>query len=311
MEWYKIALYVIAGIAALYFFAGFTAAFIMALVIKRPRGRLARPDYEQMRKICGDFDFSEYDLMEKEEFTLSNMGADLKCVFIPAPESGEGRKKCIISAHGFGLNLIFSARYVSMFRALGYSAVIYDARGLGKSTGASSLGYLEKYDMKAIADWVRGRLGEDAVIGVHGESLGAITALEVLGVDPGIAFAIPDSCSTTVYKTFTDITRLPAFPFFSFLDLLSRLVYRVDMREIRPIDRVSASEVPILFICGTNDKLTPPGESEKLFAAAKNPLSRLEIFEGAWHTGAYAFDKERYEKAVGEFTAAAERIYDL
>jgi len=138
--------------------------------------------------------------------------------------------------------------------------------------------------MKAIADWLRQRLGHDVIIGCHGESLGAITALEILGVDENIAFAISDCCSTSVRKTFSDIMHLPAFPFFGFLNMLSRRFYQANMLEIRPIDRVATTEVPILFIHSTGDKPMPYTESEKLFAAAKNPLSRLELFD-AWHTG--------------------------
>ena len=90
------------------------------------------------------------------------------------------------------------------------------------------------------------------------------------------------------------------------MNALSKLFYRTDMLDIRPIDRVKAADVPILFICGTNDRPTPHTESEKLFAAAKHPLSRLELFEGAWHTGAYAHGKERYEQVVREFIQAVE-----
>jgi len=152
MEWTTVVLFAAAGIAALYLFAGFAVSSVLAFVIKRPMGKLARPTYDRMRQICGDFDFSIYDRMEKEAFVVRNRGAELKCVFIPAPDAGgTGRAKCVISAHGFGLNLMFSARYVPMFHAMGYAVVIYDARGLGRSTGASSLGYFEKYDMAAIA----------------------------------------------------------------------------------------------------------------------------------------------------------------
>jgi len=127
MEWYVILLLVLAGIAVLYLLIGFIACFLMAFVIKHPMGKLARPNYDQMREICKDTDFSEYNQLEKEEFVVNNMGAGLQCVFVPAPDSGKapGRAKCVISAHGFGLNLMFSARYVPMFRAMGYSVVIY------------------------------------------------------------------------------------------------------------------------------------------------------------------------------------------
>jgi len=154
MEWYSIILLAIAGIGLLYLFGGFIACLVLGLIVKHPVGRLGgRPTYDQMRALCRDFDFSVYDRMEKEAFVIHNNGANLQCVFVPAPDSGEasGQAKCVISAHGFGLNLIFSARYVPIFHTMGYSVVIYDARGLGKSTGACSLGYFEKHDMAAIA----------------------------------------------------------------------------------------------------------------------------------------------------------------
>jgi len=304
MEWYIIVLLAIAGMAALYFLAGFAASLALGFVLKKPMGRLVRPNYGQIRELCKDFDYSVYDAMEKEEFTIHHMGAELKCVFVPAPKT-TGQAKCVISAHGFGLNLMFSARYVPMFHAMGYAAVIYDSRGLGRSTGASSLGYFEKHDMKATADWARQRLGQDAIIGVHGESLGAITSLETLGVDDNIAFAISDCCSTSARKTFSHIMHLPAFPFFSFLNLLSRLFYKADMNEVRPIERVKTANVPILFMHSTGDKPMPYRESEKLFAAASNPLSRLELFD-SYHTGAYATEKQRYEQVAGEFIQAVE-----
>ena len=78
------------------------------------------------------------------------------------------------------------------------------------------------------------------------------------------------------------------------------------MREIRPIDHVAATDVPILFIQGTRDKPMPYTEREKLFAAAKNPLSRLELFWGAWHTGAYAHGKERYGRIVWDLVREVE-----
>ena len=307
MEWYLIILFVLLAIGALYLLAGFIITLVLAVIVKHPMGP-ARPDYDRMRIICSDFDFSVYDRMEKEEFILHNRGADLQCVFAPVPNANKpaGRAKCVISAHGFGLNLFFSARYIPMFHAMGYSVVIYDARGLGKSTGACSLGYLEKYDMKAIADWARNRLGKDTIIGLHGESLGAITAMETLGSDPDIVFAIPDSGTTSVYRVYKDILHLPPFPFFSFFNVLSKLFYKADMKAIRPIDRVAATDVPLLFIYGSTDKATPYKAGEELFAAAKNPLSRLELFEGAWHTGAYAHGKERYEQIVGDFVRSAE-----
>jgi len=110
-------LLILTGLAALYLLGGLAASLILGFVLKKPMGRRIRPNYDQMRALCKDYDYSAYDQMEKEAFVLRHNGADLQCVFIPAP-NGAKQAKCVISAHGFGLNLMFSARYVPMFHAL-------------------------------------------------------------------------------------------------------------------------------------------------------------------------------------------------
>ncbi|MCI2455285.1 alpha/beta hydrolase, partial [Listeria monocytogenes] len=44
----------------------------------------------------------------------------------------------------------------------------------GKTT---SYGYYEKEDLAKIVKWLRQKLGESAIIGIHGESMGAVTTL--------------------------------------------------------------------------------------------------------------------------------------
>ncbi|MDR2078952.1 MAG: alpha/beta hydrolase, partial [Treponema sp.] len=64
---------------------------------------------------------------------------------------------------------------------------------------------------------------------------------------------------------------------------------------------------PILFIHGTADRDIPFSMSEEMYRQAKNPLSRLEIFEGADHAHSYEKDPLRYNRAVRDFAEAAEK----
>ena len=304
-------LWIATGAVAFLLLAVSITAVVVTLAVTRLRHPKIRPDHASMRQAninMGGADFDAYDQYAKESFVLHSHGAELSCEFIPAPTgmASPGPAKCLIRAHGFGVNKITSVRYVQILRELGYCAVIYDQRSFGGSTGICSLGYYERQDLAAIAAWVRARLGEDTIIGLHGESLGAITVLEALAIVPGIAFAISDSCSTTVYNTFRAVTHLPPFPFLSGINLWARLRHGADLRDVRPIDRVAESDVPILFLHGTKDRPMPYTESEKLFAAARSPLSRLELFEGVWHTGAHMMEPDRYVNAVREFVLAAE-----
>jgi len=311
MAWYWVVLLVAAGIAALIVLIGFVAALVASHIVTKPKG-INRLTFEKAREIqsgWGGVDFEAYDRMEKEAFTIHRGdGVDLACEFIPAvsPSPPGQPAKCLIRVHGFSQNRMISVRFLPVFRAMGYSVVIYDQRGFGDSGGFCSLGYYEKHDLAAIVDWVRQRLGEDTVIGLHGESLGAITILEALDVLENIAFAIPDSSCTTVYNMVTALAHLPAFPVVSIVNLWVRLRYGASLKDIRPIDKVAKSEIPLLFLHGTADWQIRVSEGQKLFAAAKNPLSRLEIFEGSGHCMGHADDTQRYEQIIREFVCASE-----
>jgi len=309
MEWYFILLLMIAGIAALGVLAGFTAALIASNIIIKPKG-INRLSFEQVRGIQAKYgcDFEAYDNAKKEPFTLDRgNGVTLACEFLPAPEhASRQRNKCLVRVHGFSQNRLISARFVPFAQAMGYSMLIYDQRGFGESGGFCGFGHYEKDDLAALVKWVRTRLGEDCIIGLHGESMGAITILEALDQLDGIAYAIADSSCSSVYSLVQTLTHLPAFPILSIVNLWMTLRYRVSLKGIRPVDKVSRSNVPILFFHGTADKQIPVTECPKLFAAANNPLSSMEVFEGAEHCMGHALEQERYEALALAFVREVE-----
>jgi len=314
MTWYFILLLAILGLAALVILVSLVIAMVAVHIVTKPKG-INRLTFEWSREIqtgLGNVDYDAYDQMEKEPFTITRGDVDIACEFIPALTPANKPAKCLIRVHGFSQNRMISVRSPPVFRAMGYATVIYDQRGFGESGGHCSLGYHEKHDLAAIVDWVRARLGPDTLIGLHGESLGAITILEALDLLGDIAFAVPDSGCASAYSAIQTLTHLPPFPVLSIVSLWFRLRRGFALKELRPIDKVAASDVPLLFLHGKKDGQLPYTESEKLFAAAKNPLSRLELFEGSGHCMMHAEHTERYERLVREFVLEAEkeRIYE-
>lgn len=60
--------------------------------------------------------------------------------------------------------------------------MIYDQRRHGKTGGdTTSYGYYEKFDLQAVVDWLFIEEGEDLLLGIHGESMGAATTLLYAG----------------------------------------------------------------------------------------------------------------------------------
>ncbi|MDR1893842.1 MAG: alpha/beta hydrolase [Spirochaetales bacterium] len=316
MNWPGPVLIGIAALVALLLLISLGLALGMIEILVKPKGAQRR-SFEQVRREQQEldgFDFAPYDNAPKEEFLLHGKDADIAGEFIPAqipPGGAPGRPKCLIRVHGFSQNRLISVRFLGMFQEMGYSAVIYDQRRFGNSTGnICSFGLFERDDLSEVITWVKKRLGEGTFIALHGESMGAMTCLLALETDPRIDCVVADCGASNFYpaagEMLKNLTRLPKFPILPLANLLmGRYGYRFS--QVDPAAAVEKSDKPILFIHGTADQSIPASMSEEMYRRSKNPLSRLEIFEGAEHGYSYVRDPPRYVRAVQDFIRAAER----
>ncbi|MEO6693363.1 MAG: alpha/beta hydrolase, partial [Saprospiraceae bacterium] len=84
--------------------------------------------------------------------------------------------------------------------------------------------------------------------------------------------------------------------------LAAKLLYKLDINEVRPIDHIGAlKETPLVFLHGEIDKLISPDNSLEL--SKKVNKSTKVIFEGARHVETYKTNPEKYKKIVSEFFA--------
>ena len=118
----------------------------------------------------------------------------------------QGAKKSIVLLHREGRNLMASYKFLQMYRDLGYNILMCDARYHGSSGGDNyTYGYFERWDLKTQADYLFSRYGNDSLLGFHGESGGAATALMTLYHDKRIGFAIADSSFSELLEVMLDL----------------------------------------------------------------------------------------------------------
>ena len=95
-------------------------------------------------------------------------------------------KGVVVLVHGLAAGKD-NPRVVSLaieLRDLGFEVLTYDSRGHGESGGLCTLGYLERFDVAAAVDSVRGR---GVPIVVVGASMGAVAALSYAATGPEVA----------------------------------------------------------------------------------------------------------------------------
>ncbi|KAA6447758.1 alpha/beta hydrolase [Bacillus swezeyi] len=244
---------------------------------------------------------------QKEElFLTSEDGCRLHALLFPVPES----RKAVMIAHGIKWSLFGGFKYVELFQSLGYHVLLCDSRCHGLSGGSHvSYGFYEKYDLAMWADELENKLGKDLWIGVHGESLGAAAAIELMKQDRRIQFCIADSC-------FSDLTELCRFqlkaavklavPFL--IPLTSSLIKRRHgwgLADISPVSNLEQTDTPLFIIHGTDDQLVPPQMAKSLYERKKG-IKRLYLIEGAGHVGGFHQNPEEYFKKIKDFLLKVE-----
>ncbi|MBQ6466097.1 MAG: alpha/beta hydrolase [Oscillospiraceae bacterium] len=241
----------------------------------------------------------------REPFTLERGGAVLQGEFILNPaDDGERRRVAIIS-HGHTVNRWSSMKYGRLFYRAGFSLVVYDQRYFGQSTGDHcTLGQEESLDLAGIIRLARRRFGEDCLLALHGESMGAATALLALRYEtPDLVVAdCPFADSELLFgQWFRKNLHIPPGPVLALLELKAKLRFGYDVRGVSPIAAVRETDVPICLFHGRADELIPFSHSEQLCAACRNEKSELHLVEGAGHARSIAVDPAAYERTLRAF----------
>ena len=198
-------------------------------------------------------------------------------------------------------------QFACWYQQQGYSVLVPDLRCQGESEGDFiGMGWTDHYDCEL---WIAHILEQapTAQIALHGQSMGAATALLMAGspeVSEHIRAVVSDSAYTEAYEMFGDkITEwfhLPAAPFVDSACLMLRLRGGYNLRDASPLQAVANSSVPTLFIHGAEDRMIDVSMSYELFEAAACE-KELFIVEGAGHAQAQDKDPDDYYGRIDAF----------
>ncbi|MEK5146801.1 MULTISPECIES: alpha/beta hydrolase [Psychrobacillus] len=237
-----------------------------------------------------------------EQWIESKNGYSLKAIFVEPLETNN----YVVICHGVTENKINSLRFVRMFERLGFNSVVYDHRRHGDSGGkTTSFGFYEKIDLQSVVEAVRERAGQDAVLGIHGESMGAATTLLYAGsIIDDADFYISDCAFSDfeqqVYHIMTQSTPLRSSLAIRFANLFLKLRDGYTLNLVSPIDVIDKIEKPVLFIHSLQDDFILPKMTEELYEK-KQGSKTLKMFDIGEHAKSFNENSKEYEQVVADF----------
>jgi fermentation-respiration switch protein FrsA (DUF1100 family) len=241
-------------------------------------------------------------LPKNEAEIISPFGYSLKAILVEPYKTN----RYVVFCHGVTENKMSSIKYMNLFIERGYNAVIYDQRRHGESGGkTTSYGYYEKFDLKAVIDWLRQEKGNDLFLGIHGESMGAATMLQYAGlVEDGADFYIADCPYSDFGEQLAHVvradTKLPPRIMIPVAQLFLKVRDRYPLKDVSPLTAIENIKKPVLFIHSQKDDYILPGMTQALYNRKKGP-KQLFLAEHGAHARSLAENSEEYIKVLDEF----------
>lgn len=211
----------------------------------------------------------------------------------------------IIVVHGFSSSANLMLSYVLKLSKT-MNVLYIDQRGHGQSEGNyTSFGIKEKYD---VLNWIKylNKQYNASSIGLFGLSMGAATVMMAssLELPDNVKYIIEDSGYTSsrreIEYQLQCVHHIPSFLLIKCLNIYLKKRYNFSLNEGNSLKDVEKTNIPMLFIHGSEDYLVPTKMVYKLYEAKRNNKELL-VVEGAGHVSSMRNDYEKYWKKVDEF----------
>lgn len=263
------------------------------------------------------FDEALYNSASKEDITLKSFDSlNLTSTLIM---NENPTNKFIVLVHGVSICYVGSLKYFDIFYKNGFNVLIVNQRRHGKSEGKySTYGFYEKYDVNMWIEYLKSRFGNDIILGLHGESMGAGTVMETIPLNDSIKFVIEDCGYSNFYELMgfqithaykNRIVRKILHPSLIFANFFMKTKAKFSMKKIVPIDIVASTSLPMMFVHGKEDYFVPWYMAVDLYKAKTKGYKELYLVEGAKHAEALEVNKILYEKKIITFIEKALSLY--
>ncbi len=258
--------------------------------------------------ICLDFLLRQNQIIFAPYYTIEqtpqNFGLDYQEILISIPNSEKKEnlfswwipaqshtEKVLLYFHGTDCNIADTLKKGAFFHELGFSVLLFDYRGFGKSKGKMPTEKQVYEDGQIAYDYlVKTKKINPQNILVYGHSLGGAVAIDLALHNPQISGLILQGTFTTMEEVLRNYKRFKFLP----LDLMIT-------EKFNSLDKIASLKMPLLFIHGTKDPVVAYSMSEKLFETATTTHKKLVLIPKAEHNNVMMIAPEKYKQEVEEF----------
>ena len=196
----------------------------------------------------------------------------------------------LLYLHGNAINVSANVGHANRLHKLGFSVLLIDYRGFGRSEGDFP-NEKRVYEDAAVA-W-NYLVNEQQIlpnkIFIYGHSMGGAIAID-------LALKQPEAAGLIVESSFTSIREMVAY----------RNLFRIFpvnlilTQRFESLQKVPQLKLPVLFIHGTADTTVPSFMSQKLYHAAPEP-KRLFLVQAADHNDTATIAGDDYVQWIKSF----------
>ncbi|MCI6738188.1 MAG: alpha/beta hydrolase [Intestinibacter sp.] len=240
----------------------------------------------------------------KDVFTTSFDGLKLHAHEVV---SNKNTNKWAVTVHGYMADAFSLSTKALHYYNIGYNVLSIDLRSHGKSEGNYiGMGY---HDAKDLIEWLKYIISKDgdSEILIHGVSMGAATVMIASAEDElpkNVKVVIEDCGYSSALEQFKyqlkKLFNVPSFPILNIANLIVKIKAGYYLNEASPIECVSKSKVPMMFIHGDDDKFVPFYMLDELYKACTSEKKKL-IIKGASHAHAESENPDKYWSEIDSF----------
>ncbi len=200
-----------------------------------------------------------------------------------------GDRKVILYLHGKGKNISANAKHANRLMRMGFSVLVIDYRGYGKSEGGFPSESSVYTDAQVSWNYLIQKGFKPSQILIYGHSLGGAIAIDLATKHPKALGMIVDASFTSMSEMAQLDPKYRVFP----IDLLIH-------QRFDSIAKLRSLAIPVIYIHGTADEVIPTTMAQQMYEATPT-RKQIVLIPNGGHNNNASTNEPLYLNSIRSF----------